>query len=326
MQFRSRLFVVALVAMGLIASSATAATVTYILDMSVAPGQFDLYASTSADAAGLAVYGVPLSGEVLTMDHRSPTASFAQKPSVGFAGAIGFNILRSGDILASTMDPVVTGSQDTVNAAAPNNLIYNIGETPGSFATEGIVPLFGAEGDPWLAPVLLATGTYGGAVNSLGINTADVQLVGNCFSAAGSSAAPQCDVATQVLPFSAFEVGDEFLGGALPGALIVGGPLPTNDSDDPDDLAWLLESFVGPDSLPVLGASVDPNTGVFTWQSQTTSQLGGYKATIRGTNANDPVGTDTGMLTFNLVPEPGTIALMGIGMVALMGLGRRRDS
>ncbi|MEX2307246.1 MAG: PEP-CTERM sorting domain-containing protein [Pirellulales bacterium] len=119
-----------------------------------------------------------------------------------------------------------------------------------------------------------------------------------------------------------FDVGDLFLGGRLPGQIVSGGPLPTNDSDDPDQLQWLLESLVGPDGAEA-GASVDPLTGVFTWDTDPTDSRGAYTATIRGTNDNAPEGTDIGLMTFNLVPEPGTIALMSLGMVAF-GLGRRR--
>jgi hypothetical protein len=122
-----------------------------------------------------------------------------------------------------------------------------------------------------------------------------------------------------------FEVGDlDLNSGRLPGSLIVSpSPLPTNDSDDPDSVAWALVSLIGPNGAEV-GATVDPLTGIFSWQTSPTQSKGNYTATISGTNDNTPAGSDTGLLTFRVVPEPATASLLGLALVGALGFIRRR--
>jgi hypothetical protein len=114
--------------------------------------------------------------------------------------------------------------------------------------------------------------------------------------------------------------------GRIPGTLITLPALPTNDDDDPDQVAWSLVSLTGPGGA-VVGASVDPLTGVFSWQSDATSPKGTYSALIEGTNAlgaTTPPGTDRGTHEFRLVPEPATMSLLGLAMVGMLGFIRRR--
>ena len=175
---RSRLFAVALL-VGVWTVSASAATVTFTLDLSGAAGTFTLTAGASAgDNGGIASYGIPLTG-VATLNHRSPfivsSANFA--PS-------GFSNLRSADDVAN----VFAGQALTGPAA---NYLYGIGQSPNSFAGLGI-PKAGAP-DPtadevWVAPVVIATGTYaaGGTLPSFLPPTAD--LFSNLFTTSGDSA------------------------------------------------------------------------------------------------------------------------------------------
>jgi hypothetical protein len=122
-----------------------------------------------------------------------------------------------------------------------------------------------------------------------------------------------------------FVVDSLFIAGGPPGILITAGPLSTNDDDDPDNgITWLLESLTGPNG-PVLGATVNPTTGVFTWQSQPTSARGVYTAVIRGTNDDTPFGSDTGVLQFEIiVPEPATASLLGAAVLGILAFARRR--
>jgi hypothetical protein len=186
----------------LVASSASAATITYTLDLRVA-GAFTLTAATSlGDNAGLVFYDVPLKTAVgttvTTLDHRAPVTTNA----ANFAPA-GFNVLRSLDMPAGGPNPEVIGSQDATSGPQAN-MIYNMGQQPSSFVLNGITPLGAADtthDDVWLAPLVLATGTYTGPASGLTFNTQSPNLVGNVWQGASPNRnAPSATIATVIIP------------------------------------------------------------------------------------------------------------------------------
>jgi hypothetical protein len=164
-----------------------------------------------------------------------------------------------------------------------------------------------------------------------GVGFANLEIVDHAFifSQSPSGLGPEQTGSGDSIGFgfiSDFTVDDLFVGGApLPGGIVSAGPLPTSDEDDPDSVAWSLVSLIGPDGAEV-GATVDPLTGVFTWDSALTDSEGQYVATIQGVNAGPNVGTDTGLLTFYLgiIPEPSSITLLGLATIGAFGVIRRR--
>jgi hypothetical protein len=128
--------------------------------------------------------------------------------------------------------------------------------------------------------------------------------------------------------FEDFQVDDFCCGGGRPGQLITGSPLPTTDDDHPDQVTWALVSLIGPDGAEI-GASVDPLTGVFSWQTSPTESGGWYVATISGTNNRGlitPFGSDSGTFKFHLIPEPASSTLLALAVAAAIGFLRREIS
>jgi len=156
MKLFAKLFSAAI--LGFSALHVQAQTITYTLDTTV-PGQFQLFASTSlGDNFGLASFQVELTGDVTSVVNVAPTATLTNLSTI--FNPVGFDLLRS-EADATT----VTGSQNTV---AADILITGFGQTAGTFAAVGAsnggLAALGTTGDPWAAPVLLATGTYGSSI------------------------------------------------------------------------------------------------------------------------------------------------------------------
>ncbi len=97
--------------------------------------------------------------------------------------------------------------------------------------------------------------------------------------------------------------------------------LPVSDDSPLDELTWNLDSFTGPNP-PLNPPTVDPATGLFTWNFNG-AQLGGtYQAVIRAT---DTFGlSDTGTLTILPAPEPTCMTLLGLALIGLTGTFRHR--
>jgi hypothetical protein len=293
------------------ACSAPAATVTYILDLNPPEGKFAIYAQTSVgDNAGLALYATPLVGTVLTFDHRSPYTI----NSANFQPA-GFSTLRTFDQSGPQTDPVILALQDYATGPL-TNMLYGFGQQAGTWPP-GITPFIypdSTSDTSWSVPALIAMGTYSG---SLYFNRESVDLVASVFASSGSRETFPATVfayeaVCALCPGPA--VDDVDLGNVALGTIVTA-KLPGGFVDVPE---WTLESFTGPDGA-VAGAAVDGNTGQFTWNSSG-APLGNYSAVI--SYFHFEAGGDTGILTFNLVPEPTFAAT--IGAVLAAGMFRRR--
>jgi hypothetical protein len=179
----------------LVGSAASqAATVTYslLLDDN-GPNTFTLLADVSlGDNGGLALFGVPLLGNITSLDHKSPNAQ-ALLSGPPFFSPLGFSLFRSAD-----NNPTVGGTQDTFNATSV--LVYGLGQVGGNLATlPGVTSLVGLPEQPvFTAPLILAEGTYGSIAPSF--NTASVDLLANVFRGVGSRQVIAADVQTVVVP------------------------------------------------------------------------------------------------------------------------------
>jgi len=180
--------VLTLILLGVMAASVQASTVTFeLLIDEDGPGTFNLYGST-VDSFGIASYGVPLTGGILSIDHNSPNGL----SQLGLSGSVGFTVLRSADGVAN-----LVAGQDTVTPTP--HIVKGFGQSGGDLATApGVSFLLISEQATYSAPLLLASGTYAGL--QPGFNLLSVDLGANVFTDGGSTTTANeiADIATSV--------------------------------------------------------------------------------------------------------------------------------
>jgi hypothetical protein len=330
MRFSAKLLAVALLGAGLVASTAQAATVHYVLDLSVA-NQFTLTAQASlGDNGGITTYGIPLTGNMLTLDHRSPNAV-----SLGNFQPIGFANLRNpappdGGPAAN---PTITGGQSLTTP----NLIYGFGQEASSFAAKG----HPAVGTPdatvdtaWAVPLVIATGTYNMANGPLAFG-GGVTLLANVFDNGSGNERISADVTTEVIPFGppnlAPIVDPE---PPAPPVDTTVNPIVTTTftATDTTELPVSFSNAVLSDFIPLIPGAIPPAfngsvaaNGDFEWDT-TGFPRGVYEIDVTATDSGDPALSGTGgnfLVTIANVPEPTSITLFGLALVGMLGLVRR---
>jgi hypothetical protein len=173
--------------------TASAATVTFTLDLSV-PNEFKLFAQASAgDNVGMSRYGVPLMGTLLTLDHRAPSTI----ASANFQPA-GFSNLRSADAPGGVVDPTITGGQSLTTP----NVVFGFGLESSNFVAKGITPIGfpDATSDAaWTNPMLIAVGTYDASAGTLEFRQT-VTLTAGVYDVAPSHPRIGANIETRIIP------------------------------------------------------------------------------------------------------------------------------
>jgi hypothetical protein len=254
-------------------------------------------------------------------------------------GGISLDVISSGD--AIKFNAPLTGPQAGANWSFVNPpTLSPDGRSLTGFGAAAIPPAAGGFGAGSPAGPSLMLGSFG---YTLGAGTANLRMeIGDAEITDYDGGYPMVHFGTAASPArlgSAVGEGNDVggLGGGVVPPVITDatiGPLATDTANaithqfaaNQAITTWTLTSLLGPaGATPTFTPSLSA-TGSFSWAA-TKADLRGmdsaqWVATVSGQNAN---GSDTGTLTINLViPEPATLSLVGLAMIGLVGLVRRR--